>query len=489
MNIVLCIIDTLRYDFIRAHGVNNWIETPNLDKLARKSLMFEDTYAASYPTIPHRTDVITGEYGWPGQGPFHPWMPLRFDVPTLPRLLAKAGYATQLIHDTPHLVNGGHAFDWPFAAWSFVRGAEVDRPWIDGQGLTYLDNWAHDALFDFVDEADLHGGIRRLLLTYSRANRGRTSRQDWNAAQLFHGAAEFVRDNADRDNFFLWVDCFDPHEPWDAPPEFVSRYVDDPNFDGRIDPRAFLGTARHAPDGNFPPGVRERQLALYAAKVTWMDHCFGELLDVLEQTGLDERTAIILTADHGTNLGERGGFGKTWIVNEQEAHVPLLISVPQGRTGRCTGIVQPQDIFATILGLAQVELPESCVGYDLLQGSAANREVALAGRSVDNWDDNPDEIICTIFDPPWYLNMAANSKACRLFRLGSVENVRDEHPKVARRLRETGLAALAARGADPQLITWLRSEGTALFPALCVAWPGPPDWHVYWSRVYDETPA
>ena len=91
MNIVLCIIDTLRYDYIRANGANGWIETPNLDRLAERSLVFDHAYAASYPTIPHRTDVMTGEYAWPYRGPFHPWMPLPFDVPTLPRLLAQAG--------------------------------------------------------------------------------------------------------------------------------------------------------------------------------------------------------------------------------------------------------------------------------------------------------------------------------------------------------------------------------------------------------------
>ena len=123
MNIILCVIDTLRYDYIRACGVNPWMKTPNIDRLAAKSVLYDRVFTASYPTIPHRTDVITGMYAWEGHGPFHPWMPLRFDVPTLPRLLARAGYATQLIHDTPHLVNGGHAFDWPFAALSFIRGA------------------------------------------------------------------------------------------------------------------------------------------------------------------------------------------------------------------------------------------------------------------------------------------------------------------------------------------------------------------------------
>ena len=77
MNIVLLVIDTLRYDYIGANG-NDWIRTPNLDALAAGSLVFDRAFAGSFPTIPHRTDVMTGRYG----GPFHPWMPLRFDVVT-----------------------------------------------------------------------------------------------------------------------------------------------------------------------------------------------------------------------------------------------------------------------------------------------------------------------------------------------------------------------------------------------------------------------
>ena len=128
MNIILCIFDTLRYDHIGFHGKVD-IETPNMDRIASQAMVYDRAFSASYPTIPHRTDVITGKYG----SPFHAWMPLPFSCPTLPRLLADEGYCTQLIHDTPHLVNGGHNFDYPFHPWTMVRGAEVDRPWIDNK--------------------------------------------------------------------------------------------------------------------------------------------------------------------------------------------------------------------------------------------------------------------------------------------------------------------------------------------------------------------
>lgn len=506
MNIILCVIDTLRYDYVRAHGVNDWIQTPNLDRLAATSVVFDRAYAASYPTIPHRTDLMTGEYAWPNRGPFHPWMPLPFDVPTLPHLLAQAGYATQLIHDTPHLVNGGHAFDRPFAAWSFVRGAEVDRPWIDDAVLAPLGNWAPDELFDFVDEAAMTAGARRLLLTYARANRKRRRPEDWNAAQLFLKGVEFLRDNTSRGqaregSFFLWLDCFDPHEPWDVPPEFVKLYDKTPGYDGRIDMRAFLGPARRAKDGVFPPGVKERQIALYAAKVSWVDHWFGKVLDALEETGLAQNTAIVVTADHGTNLGERGGFGKTGTVNEQEAHVPLMIHVPGGPSGRRGVIVQPQDISATVLGLAGVACPEAWVGHDLVEvaslpiaGTGGDgphegtgpRQIALAGHATVGWRGDSDQIVFSVFDREWYLNVAANPDACRLYKPGSVEDVAATHSEVVARMREAGLREAERRGTDRRLIAWLRSGGTTRFPDACAEWFGPSQWRTYWDRVYQE---
>ena len=83
MNIILVIIDTLRYDYVGANG-NDWIKTPNLDAMAARSWVFDRSYSASFPTIPYRTDVITGKYG----APFFPWRPLRWDHVTLPRVLA-----------------------------------------------------------------------------------------------------------------------------------------------------------------------------------------------------------------------------------------------------------------------------------------------------------------------------------------------------------------------------------------------------------------
>jgi len=478
MNIVVVVVDTLRYDHVGANG-NDWIRTPNMDRLAAASWIFDRCFTASYPTIPHRTDLITGRTG----GPFHAWRPLPFDVPTLPRALAEAGYGTQLIHDTPHLVNGGHNFDWPFHAWTPIRGAEVDRPWLDDRPVTALDHWAPDPLFDFVD-ADLTQN--RTVCTYARANRKRKKNEDWNAAKLFRTAAEFLRDNRSRDNFFLWVDCFDPHEPWDVPPEFATLYDKTPGYDGRIDPRLFA--VRDT--GGVPAAAVERIKAVYAAKVSWVDRWLGVFLDTLDQTGLAENTAILFTADHGTKLGEYGQFGKRYPVQEPEGHVPLFVRVPDGGSGRYGAIVQPQDIFATALALAGLDVPADLDAHDVLAQARAGegrRRVALSGRRANEWGRRDGAPLFTAFDAEWQLEVAAAPEDCRLTALGTQTDAAAQHPDVVERLHAAAIDEVERRGADPALMAWLRGGGTGEFPTDCRffdGWPSPPGYEPYFQRLY-----
>jgi len=483
MNIIVITIDTLRYDYIGAHG-HDWMKTPNLDRLAGQSWVFHHSYTSSYPTIPHRTDAFCGNSG----APFHPWVPLSWDYVTLPRVLAEAGYATQLIHDTPHLVNGGHNFDWPFHAWTPVRGAEVDRPWLT-DNAEEPDNFTRDPLFDVIGDAPLPPAF----YTYIRANRNRKTSEDWNCARLWLTASQWLRDNARRERFFLWVDCFDPHEPWDVPPEYMQMYDTTPGYDGRIDPRSFW--LRNDP--NLPAEARKRVAAQYAAKVSWVDTWFGKFLDTFEETGLAKNTAILLTSDHGTNVGERGapgkpgGFGKGFPVREQEAHTPFMIRLPDGSTGRSEILVQPMDIFATVCGIAGVHVPEAANdSNDVLaiarSGKSGPRQVIVAGNPPLDWHNPQRKIIYTVIDGEWCLEYALKPENC--IRLGSLDNVAADNQDVVDRLRSAGNAELTRRGTDRKIMGWLESEGTKAFPLDARPYdryPPPAGYYSYFQRLYD----
>ncbi len=478
MNIIVLVIDTLRYDYIGAHG-NDFIQTPNLDRLAAESRVFDRCFCGSFPTIPHRTDLITGRYG----SPFHVWQPLAYDVPTMPRILAdEKGYATQIIHDTPHLVNGGHHFDWPFHYWTFVRGAEVDRAWLT-ESAEKMPNWQDDPVLDDFEPANPDSDNCWYWRGHSRANLPRERLEDWNCARLFSTASKFLKDNAGREDFLLWLDCFDPHEPWDAPPEFMLKYDKTPGYDGRID----LRLLQYRNDPNLPDIARERIKHSYAAKVSWVDHCLGRFLDTLESSGLKEKTMLVLTADHGTNVGERNRFGKGFPVREQEAHVPLMIRTPDGDTGRSDIICQPQDITATLMAAAGGALPEGSHGYDVLtqarDGKAGEREVALSSTALAERG-----CLFTVYDREWYLEAAVTPETSRLTRLGTLETVQDNNPDVVNRLHAAGIRELGRRGTAPEIMDWIKAGGEGEFPdvPLYDPWPKPAGYKPYFNIAYRE---
>ena len=272
-----------------------------------------------------------------------------------------------------------------------------------------------------------------------------------------------------------------------------------PGYDGRIDPRAFH--FRNAPD--LSDAARRRVQALYQAKVTLVDKWFGKLLDALDETGLADNTALLLTADHGTNVGDRprpglpGQFGKSTPPRENESHVPFILYAPGAGAGQSEMLVQPQDIFGTLLPIAGLgsAVPDDIESYDVLdlarQGSSGRRKLALGGSAVGSWHGaGPDKVLFSAFDREWRLGVAADPGACELERLGTQENVAADHPQVVERLYAAALAEIAHRGLDPALLAWLKSQGKIEFPTdyrVTDANPLPKGWrNGYWLNMYES---
>lgn len=112
MNIVLIVSDTFRRDHLGCYG-NDWIHTPNIDNLAKESVMFNNAYAASFPTVPNRRDLVTGRFTFTHSD----WSPLPRDEVVLADVLREDGYVTMLIADTPHILKDGYHFDRGFDGW------------------------------------------------------------------------------------------------------------------------------------------------------------------------------------------------------------------------------------------------------------------------------------------------------------------------------------------------------------------------------------
>jgi arylsulfatase A-like enzyme len=407
-------------------------------------VVFDNAYLASFPTIPHRTDVFTGRFG----EPLHPWLPLAFSATTLPELMGRAGWATQLTFDCPHLINGGHNFDYPFHGWHFERGNEVDRHITDDAGPDRDDRWARTY------------GERMLRFTYPqyvRNNRYRWLEEQWPAPRTFKAAGEFVERNRRREKWFLWIDSFDPHEPWDPPDHYVALY-DDPDYDRG---HQMMGWE---PMSALSPRDLKHVQAHYAGEVTMVDAHVGRFLDRLAATGRDKDTMVIITCDHGTNAGDHGLLSKGGPVYEQVGHQVLMVRLPGATPGRRSGIVQPPDILPTILELCDVPLPEGLQGRSFAPLVTAGedapfRDVAISGGAIHV--ARQEEAHLTAQDARWCLvdwtDPAKRELYDKSVDRAETHNVAAEHPQEVARLHAAVVQFLRTHEAHPALVQWFET--------------------------------
>jgi len=122
MNIILIVSDTLRYDHLGCNG-NERIYTPHIDRFAERCVVFDRCYAASFPTMPMRADLLTGKWTFTYLG----WAPLPREEVILPELLRRNGYLTTAVVDTPFFIRNGYHYDRGFVDFIWVRGQGPER--------------------------------------------------------------------------------------------------------------------------------------------------------------------------------------------------------------------------------------------------------------------------------------------------------------------------------------------------------------------------
>ncbi|HUT01333.1 MAG TPA: sulfatase [Phycisphaerae bacterium] len=360
MNIFLLISDTFRYDnfFDRAAAgpLGMPVRTPNLDAFSERAVSCTRMYNASFPTIPHRTDLTTGRYGWP----WYPWQSRLKSSPNhLPQVLAKCGYSTQLICDCPHLYRAD--FDDGFHAAVATRGQEGD--------LNFLH--LNDPIANVMPREKTRDGHHFQGVNLPDLSRWQNA--DWRyetdcfpprTATL---AMHWLEANYRHEPLFLWVDWFDPHEPWDPPEYLVRRY--DPDYDGCPMIHPNYGKA-----GDLTPAELRNLRAHYCAEAELVDRWVGRVLQKIDDLRLWDNSIVVFTTDHGFSIGERDRTGKSninsrddryWPVYPEVAHIPFLVAAPGVEGGReIDAIVQPPDILPTLADLAgvQIETPEPIHG-------------------------------------------------------------------------------------------------------------------------------
>ena len=183
--------------------------------------------------------------------------------------------------------------------------------------------------------------------------------RDTFVARTMQRAADWLEANHTHEKFFLYIDTFDPHEPWDPPAHYVNMY--NPGYTGEVIDHPIYDYCDYLSAEEI-----KHTRALYAGEVTLMDTWVGHLLEKVANLGLWEDTAVIFMSDHGHYIGDHGRIGKSgqgpdgdWPYYEEVSHTAFMGYVPgSNAAGKRTKVLtQPVDFMPTILDLAGIKKP------------------------------------------------------------------------------------------------------------------------------------
>jgi arylsulfatase A-like enzyme len=368
VNVILVILDSFRKDHIGVYG-NDRMQTPNLDALAKESLRFTRAYPESLPTLCARRAIHTGIRTWPFRNfvrlpgeTFQPagWQPIPEVQTTLSETLFASGYTTALFADTQPMFHPSMNFQRGFGVFEWVRGQERDRfrPKLGVPEEQIMRNTVPGSDVTMVDK------VRQYLAN----TQDRRTEEDWFAPRLFTRGMDYLEIAGEGQPFFLVLDSFDPHEPWDPPEKYVSIYDD--GYDGREPIVPNYGPSDWIDDKEL-----ERMKALYAGEATMVDRWLGHFLDKMESTGRMEDTLLIVHADHGVALGEHGYTGKPYGALWPElTDIPFFVRHPEGKGAGKTSdyFASTHDVAPTVLdalGLRQFQKMDGQSLVPLLEDS------------------------------------------------------------------------------------------------------------------------
>lgn len=371
MNIILVLIDSLNRRAISPYGPAPYA-TPNLQCFADRAFRFDNHFVGSLPCMPARREITSGNMGFQ----WRPWGPLEpFDA-RLPRLLEAAGYETAIVTDHYHYwEESANGYIQGFGSAEFIRGHELDfwKPLLPAEDLP---KWAQ------LIETWRPGYGHRYFSNVA----GFSREEDFFPAKVMTAAADWLATRKRQAPFFLQVESFDVHEPFDAPEPYASMYGRGADRDRFTLWPPYQDAAKQAEFlAQTTPEELDFVRSQYGAKVTMVDRWFGHLLDTLDRQDLWADTMVIVTTDHGHDLAERPGhgFGKQFPHFDSHANIPLMIWHPAmaGRGRAIPGLTTTMDLFATVLegaGVAQPEGTRARSALRLMEGEDG-REAVIYG--------------------------------------------------------------------------------------------------------------
>ncbi|MEK7448766.1 MAG: sulfatase-like hydrolase/transferase [Planctomycetota bacterium] len=345
-NVIWIVIGSLRADHLQCYGYNRKT-TPNIDALAKEGIIFTQAIGQSYWTLPSHTSMLTSQYP-STHGVWERGQSLQDKALTLPEILKMYGYETTAFTgglDLNSINNLNQGFDSYYDKKSLARSADLVPlvvDWLDARRKT----------------PDTRPKTQ---------DAGRTTPSP----------------------FFLYLHTYDGHSPYDAVSE-PDHHMFDENYRGIFD-RVPLSYDLLKNIKNSELSLKDKNhklnaddfnhvVAHYDSSIFYADQQMGILVAKLKESGLFENSLIILTADHGEELGDHGSFDRFGAQNlyDEVIHVPLIIKLPNNLTSRIPHSpfsiphspidtpVQLIDIMPTTLDLLKIPLNQESQGQSLL---------------------------------------------------------------------------------------------------------------------------
>jgi arylsulfatase A-like enzyme/Flp pilus assembly protein TadD len=290
-NVLLITVDTLRADRVSCYDQEH-VQTPNMDSFAEKGVIFTRAFTHNPTTLPSHTNILLG----------------------LSPLYHGVRENTNFVVQDEYLTLAEHLKSLGYATGAFIGGYPLHSRFGLAQGFD-----VYDENYEAVKYIKLSAGERR-------------------AEAVIDPALDWVKKQ--KTPWFLWIHCFDPHDPYEPPEPFRTQHAD----------------------------------SLYNGEVAYVDFQLGKVFVYLKEHNLFDRTVTVFTGDHGESLGQHGEKTHGYLAYNTTIWIPLILSAPGLEAGRIEQSVCHMDIFPTLCDLLGARKPTSLQGRSLL--------AALKGKTL-----------------------------------------------------------------------------------------------------------
>lgn len=362
MRILYLDIDSMRPDHFGCNGYHR-NTTPNLDAIARQGVSFRHAYCASSPCVPARASFISGRFGI-HHGALTHWGPgSEFQIPS-----DGIGYRADMPLLTRHLREHGYR--------TVTFSTFADR---------------HQAFW-------FHGGW-----TESYTPSLKTGNED--ADEVNAAVLPWLQRHGQDDDWFLHVQYWDPHRNYTVDQHWIDLIAHDsiPEWPDQsaieehqtcygpfTAPELFPHHGGKSPVNTMPDRITNREgfrqfVNGYDGAIRFMDDQIGQLIGVLDELGVLDETAIVISADHGEAMGEQGVYGDHVCAGEAVHNIPMIIRWP-GATNAGTsfdGLIYNIDFHPTLCDLLELPVPSA---WDGLSFAPAIRGMPWTEREYLVWD-------------------------------------------------------------------------------------------------------